>query len=111
LPQPVSLTPSAGATGAPAELSSLAVALTALPTPVLVAEILQPASARSRPTPTPILLAMAFDVEAAAASSEGAQPSTARFDAGLLPGYAAFLLIAALLMGAAAWVWQRRRTP
>jgi hypothetical protein len=35
--------------------------------------------------------------------------TAARFDVGLLSGYGAFLLIAALLSGAVAWVWQRRR--
>jgi len=99
--------PTAVFTPAPAavpELPSLAVALTALPTPVLIAAA-PGAGGESRPTPTAILVARAFEE---APAPDAAAPA-AHFDPRLLPGYAAFLLIAAVLMGVATWVWQRRR--
>jgi hypothetical protein len=91
------------ATGTPAALS---LALTALPTqvPTRAAQ----GGGLGGPTPTPILLARVAVGELGAPAAAGSTPATG-FDMGLLSGYGAFLLIAALLASAAAWVWQRVR--
>lgn len=87
---------------------ALALALTALPTPVVVAQAPLDARGGDRPTPTPILLALAGDAAGVETASQ-AQPAQTVLDPTALPGYAAFLLMAAGLLGAAAWVWQRSR--
>jgi len=88
-------------------LPALALTLTALPTPVSTAARGGEGSA-ARSTPTPILLALADVAPAPDPATEPERPQAAEFDPALLPGYGAFLLIAAILLGAAAWVWQRR---
>ncbi len=86
---------------------ALELALTALPTPVLIAQAQLDARAGDRATPTPILLALAGD---AAGVEIASQAQTAQaLDPAALPGYGMFLLMAAGLLGAAAWVWQRSR--
>jgi hypothetical protein len=111
---PVPVSPSA--TPAPALIlptatdtpAALALALTTLPTPVLI--VAAEAGVAGGLTPTPILMAQMAAGQAEAPVETASRPGVA-FDVGLLPGYGAFLLIAALLSGAAVWVWQRRRAP
>ena len=75
---------------------------------MLIAQAPLDARAGDRSTPTPILLALAGDAVGAEAASQ-AQPAQTALDPAAMPGYAAFLLMAAGLLGAAAWVWQRSR--
>lgn len=83
-------------------------ALTALPTPVLIAQVQPGGSEGERATPTPILVALAGGA-ATEGGTSGAPAARVTLDPALLPGYGAFLLMASGLLGAAAWIWQRSR--
>ncbi len=112
----------AGATTAPGILAAL---LASQPTPVLVAtaEPRRQLDTRGYPTPTPILLAQVVlgpQEEGAMStgprvggSKDGVATAAGSYDRtfrpGLLIGYAAFLIMAAILLLAGAWAVRRRQ--
>jgi hypothetical protein len=100
----------------------LAGLLASRPTPVAIAtaEARRQLGAGNLPTPTPILLAQAVLRQSSDAagreagagtssSAKGAGNYDRTFRHGLLPGYAAFLFMAAILLLASAWAARRRR--